>query len=119
MSNLPPGVTDYMIPGCGPAEYEELTADDWDDNYAPGSWACEATGCDAEIGYYERPHPFHDYDQVAWAETWLTPDEKLVCGDCYAEAQRIAAENDAEYEAFIDRIIEAEREADQQKGVTA
>ena len=119
MTNLPPGVTDSMIPGNGPGEYEELTRDDWDDNYAPGSWTCEATGCDAEIGYHERSHRTHDHEEVVWAETWLTPDEKLVCGDCYAEAQRITAERDAEYEAFIDRIIEAEREADRLNGVTA
>lgn len=98
MSNLPPGVTDAMIPGNGPGELEELDQNDYVGE-EPGTWTCEVCN-DATVGWYEQAHAVYDYDVVVWAPTWLTPDEKLACADCVAAIEEQEKKLDAEFEAY-------------------
>lgn len=103
MSNLPPGVTEAMIPGCGSDDWFELTLeDDYPlDVCGPDEWTCEADGCGVRVGFVMEPCPRHDHEVDAWVEVWLRPDERRVCRECAEAAWAVEAAADAEFEAAM------------------
>ncbi len=92
MSNLPPGVTENMIPGCAtidlwdlvPEDFEELDASELDDLMGepvePDTVTCAR--CGETVGPYWGRNPQNpDVDDLRFATCWLF-DDRLVCDDC-------------------------------------
>ena len=91
LSNLPPGVTDSMIPGNGPIfipgafaadEFEELTEREFEElETEPSTVSCDR--CSDVVGpYWGRNRRNPDVDALYFAVCWMTPDERIVCDDC-------------------------------------
>ncbi len=107
-SNLPPGVTESMIPGgvrvtynvC-PEDFEEVTLEQWTEwDVEPSSSECFL--CNEVVGMYlGRSARNPDVDAEAWAACWEV-DERLVCDDC---RQRILDDEDRA-QAQIDAMME-------------
>lgn len=89
IGNLPPGITESMIPGCGTylhgfvaEDFVELDYGDWLDwGVFEGDGACER--CGVMIGAY-FPDLATDPHHYEWTPCWLVA-ELTVCADCRAE----------------------------------
>ena len=89
-SNLPPGITESMIPGNQPAnlplvseDFEEVTIEEWE-TWGVGEGESTCSVCTEVIGYYLGSHPYMpDVDHGAWTTCWQVPAlEQVVCEDC-------------------------------------
>lgn len=90
LSNLPPGVTENMIPGNGifipgefaADEFEELTERDFEEwETEPSTASCSR--CFDVVGPYMGRHWKNpDVDALYFATCWMTPDDRIVCDDC-------------------------------------
>lgn len=90
MTNLPPGVTDTMLPGnepfggtLTPEDFVEVDLAEWANwGVSEGEAACDL--CGEVIGYYlGRSAANPDADTEEWAACWIVaPWEQIVCGDC-------------------------------------
>lgn len=90
MTNLPPGVTDSMIPGNEPypqtlvlEDFEEIDLDEWKSwDVGEGESACHR--CEEVVGFHlgrSRSNP--DVDSFEWAACWFVgPWEQVVCESC-------------------------------------
>ena len=99
LSNLPPGITEGMLPGnrqyapLVEEDFVEMDRSEWDHNVdAPNDWECDA--CKATVGFYEGRSE-NSEDAVHWAACWVTTDDTVVCDDC----REGLLERAAEYEA--------------------
>ena len=105
MSNLPPGVTESMIPGNEsrpvwsfvPEDFVEVTVEDWTD-WNVGEAEAECDLCEAMIGFYLHCSDPSLPETGAWA-TCFVVDDKVVCEDCrewlLSESERAEAELEA------------------------
>ena len=111
-SNLPPGITESMIPGCGgvrftynvtPEDFVEITMDDWLEwDVEPGSSECFL--CSEVVGFYiGRSARNPDVDTEAWATCWEVDEDRLVCDDCRERMLDDEERAQAKYEAAMAR----------------
>lgn len=106
MSNLPPGVSESMIPGnepdpnmyeVVPEDFVEVTVEEWTEwNVGEGEAECDA--CKAMVGAFLYCSDSWEPETLEWAICWTIGD-KVVCDDCrdffLTESARMQAELDA------------------------
>ena len=81
LSNLPPGVTESMIPGCGFDEIVEIPEPDpTDDSFPLDEWHCD--DCNSPIGWvlWETD----DNMGMGWSLFYEVHQTRNVCEDCVA-----------------------------------
>jgi hypothetical protein len=97
LSNYPPGVTESMVPGCGPAPavwelvpeaFVELTEDVLADivGGVPEPDAVLCDWCGETVGPVWGVSAWNeDVDALRWGAAWVC-DENIVCDDCKCDA---------------------------------
>ena len=103
-SDLPPGITESMIPGCGGGygpvvaeDFVEITLADWSEwDIGEGESSCDC--CGEVVGYYLTGGDPSEPEREAWASCW-DADERTWCDDCrnllIEDGERAQAEMDA------------------------
>ena len=105
-SDLPPGVTESMIPGGGgygpvtAEDFVEVTVDKWSE-WDVGEGESECDWCGEVVGYYLTGGDDWEPEREAWAACWEV-DEYVACIDC----RQMMLDQEEQVQAEIDAMME-------------